>query len=214
MIKPKKGDIMNLILVGPPGAGKGTQADFICKMYSIPHISTGDMLRAEMRNGTELGLAAKSLIEKGELVSDDIIIGMVKNRLSQDDCANGFLLDGFPRTVAQADALENISEIEHVINIDVPFEKLIDRICGRRMCPDCGATYHVSTYTSDKCDKCGASLYQRDDDKEETVKNRLKVYEKQTQPLIDYYEKKGKLFTVDGDQAIELVTEAIKDYLK
>ncbi len=205
---------MKLIFLGPPGAGKGTQAEFISDKYGIAHISTGDMLRAEMRKGTELGLAAKSLIERGELVSDEVIIGMVENRIKEDDCKNGFLLDGFPRTVAQADALGTISEIDHVIDIEVPFPKLIDRISGRRMCPDCGAAYHISHYSSDKCEKCGGTLYQRDDDKAETVENRLKVYEKQTQPLIDYYKAKGLLLVINGDQSVEDVSKEIGSALK
>jgi len=205
---------MKLIFLGPPGAGKGTQAESVCENNKIAHISTGDMLRAEMRNGTELGMKAKAVIERGELVSDEIIIGMVKNRIQQDDCRNGFLLDGFPRTVAQADALSAISDIDYVIDIEVPFDKLIDRISGRRMCPDCGATYHISTYSSDKCSKCGAALYQRDDDKVETVKNRLDVYQKQTQPLIDYYKGKGILKVIDGDQSVENVTKAIEKIVK
>ena len=205
---------MKFILLGPPGAGKGTQAEHLVEQYEIAHISTGDILRAEMRAGTELGLAAKSLIEKGELVPDDIIIDIVKNRISKDDCAKGFLLDGFPRTVAQADALKNICDIDYVINIDVPSERLVDRICGRRMCPDCGSTFHVTTYSKDTCDKCGAKLYQRDDDKEETVQNRLKVYVNQTQPLIDYYSELGLLVNVNGDQDISDVTEEILNSIK
>jgi len=204
---------MKLIFLGPPGAGKGTQAERIAAAHEIAHISTGDMLRAEMRQGTELGLAAKAIIDRGELVPDEVIIGMVKVRITQPDCANGFLLDGFPRTVAQADALAEICEIDRVINIDVPFDRLVDRISGRRMCPACGAAFHVSTYAGDTCDKCGAALYQRDDDKAETVKNRLLVYEKQTQPLIDYYACRNLLSTVNGDQPVEAVREAIETVL-
>ena len=205
---------MKLIFLGPPGAGKGTQAERIAAAQKIAHISTGDMLRAEMREGTELGLAAKAIIERGELVPDDVIIGMVKNRIQQPDCAGGFLFDGFPRTVAQADALSALCGIDCVINIDVPFARLVDRISGRRMCPGCGAAFHVSNYTAETCDKCGATLYQRDDDQAETVQNRLRVYEAQTQPLIDYYASRQLLTTVDGDQTVDAVTAQIAAALR
>lgn len=200
---------MKLIFLGPPGAGKGTQAERIAERYGLAHISTGDMLRAEMREGTDLGRAAQGYISRGELVPDDVIIGMVKIRIQQPDCVQGFLFDGFPRTVAQADALSTICEIDRVINIDVPFERLVARISGRRMCPDCGAAYHVSSYADANCAKCGGKLYQRDDDKEETVQNRLRVYEAQTQPLIDYYASRNMLSTVNGDQAIDAVAQQI-----
>lgn len=196
---------MKLILLGPPGAGKGTQAKGIAERNGIAHISTGDMLRAEIRQGTPLGLEARSFMDKGELVPDSVIIGMVKERIRQDDCKNGFLLDGFPRTVAQADALAGFTDIDYVVNIAVPFERLLKRISGRRMCPDCGATYHVSTYQDTKCSACGGTLYQRDDDKEETVAVRIRQYEAKTEPLIAYYEAKGKLVTVNGDQSVEAV---------
>jgi len=204
---------MKLVFLGPPGAGKGTQAERICDEFSIAHISTGDMLRSEMRAGTELGKAAKGYIDRGELVPDAVIIGMVKERIQKPDCANGFLFDGFPRTVAQADALSGICDIDCAVNIDVPSERLVGRISGRRMCK-CGATYHVSTYSKSTCEKCGAELYQRDDDKEETVKNRLNVYNAQTAPLIAYYEQKGLLVTVDGDRDIDAVTESVRQALK
>ncbi len=203
---------MKLIFLGPPGAGKGTQAVKIAQRYQIAHISTGDMLRAEMREGTELGKAAKGLIERGELVPDDVILGMVKNRIQKDDCKNGFLFDGFPRTLEQAKALEEISDIDYVINLEVPTERLISRISGRRMCADCGAGYHVSTHAHENC-TCGAPLYQREDDKEETVRNRLQVYERSTKPLIDYYTKKGLLHTVNGDADIDVVDSAIRSVL-
>ena len=203
---------MKLIFLGPPGAGKGTQAIKIAESFQIAHISTGDMLRAEMREGTKLGLEAKDLIERGELVPDDVILGMVKNRIQRDDCKNGFLFDGFPRTIAQAEALEEISPIDFVINIDVPAETLIKRISGRRMCAACGAGYHVSTYADTTC-KCGAALYQREDDKEETVRNRLVVYERSTKPLIEYYTNKGLLHTVNGNASIESVDAAIRAVL-
>jgi len=200
---------MKLIFLGPPGAGKGTQAERLCDTLGIAHISTGDMLRAQLRQKTELGLAAQSYIDKGELVPDEVIIGMVKDRLTQDDCAKGYLLDGFPRTVAQADALGTFVTLDMAINIDVPFDKLVERIGGRRMCPDCGAAYHVSVYDKTECAKCGATLYQRDDDKAETVLNRLEVYQKQTQPLIDYYQSKGLLRNINGDQPVDAVLKDI-----
>lgn len=205
---------MKLIFLGPPGAGKGTQAERIAEHFGIAHISTGDMLRAEMREGTELGKAAKGLIERGELVSDDVILGMVAERIKKPDCKNGFLFDGFPRTLAQAEALEKISEVDRVIDIEVPFERLIARISGRRMCAGCGAAYHVSSYKGETCQKCGGKLYQRTDDTEETVKNRLDVYQKQTEVLIDYYKNRDLLAAIDGDQAVESVTAAILSELE
>lgn len=201
---------MKLIFLGAPGAGKGTQADMLCEAVGIPHISTGDMLRKQMREGTELGLKAKAVIEAGGLVGDDIIIGMVKDRIAEPDCKNGFLLDGFPRTIAQADALSALTAIDMAVDIDVPVERLVARISGRRMCPGCGATFHVSTYDKETCDKCGAKLYIRDDDKPETVKNRIDVYNANTQPLIAYYEKKGILKRVDGDKKPDEVLKAIR----
>ena len=200
---------MKLIFLGPPGAGKGTQAERIAERFEIAHLSTGDMLRAEIRNATPLGAAAKAYIDRGELVPDSVIIDMVKDRITRDDCRNGFLLDGFPRTVVQAEALAAFTEIDRAVNIDVPAERLVARISGRRMCPDCGAAYHVSNYAAPTCAKCGATLYQRDDDREETVANRLKVYTEKTAPLIAYYESKGKLFNVDGDRQIDAVTASI-----
>lgn len=204
---------MKLIFLGPPGAGKGTQAVKIAQKFQIAHISTGDMLRAEMREGTKLGMEAKELVDRGELVPDDVILGMVKNRIQKEDCKNGFLFDGFPRTIAQAEALERISAIDRVINLDVPVETLIRRISGRRMCKECGAGYHVSSYADTVC-KCGAALHQREDDQEETVRNRLVVYERQTKPLIDYYSSKGLLHTVNGDAAIDTVDAAIHAVLE
>lgn len=195
---------MKLILLGAPGAGKGSQATKIANKYGIAHISTGDALRANIKNGTELGKFAKSFIDKGQLVPDEVVVGIVADRIKQEDCKNGFLLDGFPRTIAQAEALGKLTDIDYVINIDVDFELITSRIAGRRMCA-CGESYHVSTYKSDVCSKCGATLYQRDDDKEETVKARLAVYEKQTAPLVDYYRKTGKLVDVDGNKTIDEV---------
>jgi adenylate kinase len=200
---------MKLIFLGPPGVGKGTQAVKIAARFQIAHISTGDMLRAEMREGTELGKAAKDLMERGELVPDDVILGMVKNRIRQDDCRNGFLFDGFPRTIAQAEALDAISPIDYVINIEAPVERLISRISGRRVCPDCGTAYHVSRHPGSQC-ACGTKLYQREDDKEETVRNRLAVYDRSTKPLIEYYAKKGLLHTVNGDADIDTVDAEIR----
>lgn len=200
---------MKLIFLGPPGAGKGTQAERIAERFQIAHLSTGDMLRAEIRNATPLGTAAKAYIDRGELVPDSVIIDMVRERIARDDCKNGFLLDGFPRTVVQAEALNAITDIDHAVNIDVPSERLVARISGRRMCPDCGAAYHVSMYAEPTCRKCSGKLYQRDDDREETVMNRLKVYTEKTAPLIAFYEAAGKLVTVDGDANVDTVTESI-----
>ena len=200
---------MKLIFLGPPGAGKGTQAERIAERFQIAHLSTGDMLRAEIRNATPLGAAAKAYIDRGELVPDSVIIDMVRERIARDDCKNGFLLDGFPRTVVQAEALNAITDVDYAVNIDVPNERLVARISGRRMCPDCGAAYHVSMYAEPTCRKCSGKLYQRDDDREETVMNRLKVYTEKTAPLIAFYEAAGKLVTVDGDANVDTVTESI-----
>lgn len=204
---------MNLILMGLPGAGKGTQAEKIVAKYSIPHISTGDMFRAAIKEGTELGLQAKSFMDKGELVPDEVTIGIVRERLSKDDCVKGFLLDGFPRTVAQASALEGIMEglgkkIDYVININVDSALLLKRLTGRRICKSCGATYHLifnPSQVEGVCDKCGGELYQRSDDNEETVANRLEVNIKQTQPLLDFYGELGYVRNIDGEQEINKV---------
>lgn len=204
---------MNLVLMGLPGAGKGTQAEKIVQKYGIPHISTGDMFRAAIKDETDLGLKAKSFMDKGELVPDEVTIGIVRERLSKDDCEKGFLLDGFPRTVAQADALENIlsdlnKKINYVVNIDVDQSILMERLTGRRICKDCGATYHLVFNPPAKdgvCDRCGGELYQRVDDNEATVQNRLDVNIKQTKPLLDFYETKGYLRNIDGQQDINKV---------
>jgi adenylate kinase len=190
---------MNIIFLGPPGAGKGTQAQRICAALNIPQISTGDMLRRAIQEQTPTGLKAKSFMDAGGLVPDDVIIDIVKDRLRADDCKNGYILDGFPRTVPQAEALEKIAEIDRVIELDVADEVLIKRISGRRVCLKCGATYHVSLL-GDKttCDNCGETLIQRDDDKAETVLNRLKSYHSKTEPLVNFYEGRGKLVKVDG----------------
>ena len=200
---------MLLVFLGPPGAGKGTQAEKVCERFGIAHISTGDMLRKEMREGTELGKQAKAVVEAGGLVSDDIIIAMVEKRLQAPDCEKGFLLDGFPRTIAQADALSGLTAIHMAVNIDVPESVLVERISGRRMCPDCGAGYHVSLYNKPTCEKCGATLYIRDDDKPETVRNRILAYNQKTQPLIQYYAEKGLLQTVNGSQPMDAVEAEI-----
>jgi adenylate kinase len=208
---------MKLILLGAPGAGKGTQAKWISKEYGLPHISTGDILRHNVKEGTELGKEAKRYMDEGKLVPDELIIGMMKERLSEEDCKNGFILDGFPRTINQAEELGKITDIDAVLNIYVPFEKLIERITGRRSCPKCGAVYHIKYNPPKKdniCDVCGNELIQRDDDKEETVKKRLETYEAQTAPLIDYYEKKGKLLTVEGQEEIEDTRRLVKEALE
>ncbi|OAK41213.1 adenylate kinase [Bacillus wiedmannii] len=204
---------MNLILMGLPGAGKGTQAEQIVAKYNIPHISTGDMFRAAMKAETEMGLQAKSFIDKGSLVPDEVTIGIVRERLSQEDCVRGFLLDGFPRTVAQASALEEImkdlgKKIDYVLNINVDSGLLLTRLTGRRICKECGATYHLEfnpPAKADVCDKCGGELYQRSDDNEETVANRLDVNIKQTKPLLDFYEELGYLQSINGEQDINKV---------
>lgn len=206
---------MRLMFVGPPGAGKGTQAVRIAAKYNIPHISTGDMLREELKSGTALGKQAKSYIDAGELVPDAVIIEMVKERIAKPDAANGFLLDGFPRTAQQAQALGTFATLDAVVNINVPDDKLIHRICGRRVCADCGATYHESMLEDLKrCPKCGGSLYVRDDDKEEIVKQRLAVYKEKTQPLIEYYTGLGVLYDVVGSGGIDHITETIVEVLE
>lgn len=212
---------MNLVLMGLPGAGKGTQAEQIVKQYGIPHISTGDMFRAAMKEGTELGLQAKSFMDKGELVPDEVTIGIVRERLSKDDCEKGFLLDGFPRTVPQAEALEDIlsglnKKMDYVINIDVDHGILMERLTGRRICKACGATYHLVFNPPAKegiCDRCGGELYQRADDNAETVQNRLDVNMKQAQPLLNFYETKGYLRNINGQQDIKVVFAVINELL-
>ena len=203
--------MLNIILLGPPGAGKGTQAELIVKKYGIPQISTGDIFRANIKNGTALGKKAKEYMDKGELVPDSLTVDLVKDRLEQDDCKNGFMLDGFPRTIFQAEELDKIMAakglaISNVINIDVETERLIKRIAGRRVCKACGATYNVNSKPTKKegiCDACGGEVYQRADDNAETVENRISVYFKQTAPLIEYYEKAGVLTTFNGSQPLE-----------
>jgi adenylate kinase len=204
--------------MGLPGAGKGTQAKEINMKYNIPHISTGDMFRLAIKEGTELGKKAKAYMDEGNLVPDEVTIGIVRERLSKDDCRNGFLLDGFPRTIAQAEALQELladmnTSLDYVIHIDVPEENLVERLTGRRICPTCGTTYHVKynpPKTEGKCDYDGAELIQRDDDKAETVKTRLAVNIEQTKPLLDFYEDKGYLLSVNGDQEINQVFQDIR----
>ena len=208
---------MKIVLLGPPGAGKGTQAKSISNRYSIPHISTGDIFRKNISENTPLGIEAKSYMDNGQLVPDEVTINMVKDRLQQDDCKNGYLLDGFPRTVHQAEALDNFltereASIDTALLIEVPKEFILERMTGRRVCPSCGASYHIkfNPPTNDgKCDLCGSDVIQRKDDTEETVKERLDVYENQTQPLIDFYKNKKQLSVVDGTQAINEVFESI-----
>lgn len=199
---------MYLVFLGAPGAGKGTQATRVCEKYNIPHISTGDILRANIKAGTALGVEAKSYIDKGLLVPDVVVIGLVKDRLAQSDCKKGFLLDGFPRTIEQAKSLDKFAKISAAIDISVDGALVVERIAGRRMCK-CGESYHISWYDKDVCAKCGEKLYQRDDDKEETVKSRLEVYNAQTAPLIEYYRDKGVLRQVDGAQEMTKVFDDI-----
>ena len=213
--------MLNIILMGPPGAGKGTQAKILIAKYDIPHISTGDMFREAIKAGTPLGKLAASYINDGHLVPDDVTIGLVKERLSQPDCAKGYLLDGFPRTIPQAEALEKITEeigrkVEYVINIDTPYEELVKRICGRRVCKKCGAPYHIINIppkVEGICDICGGELVQRPDDNEEALNTRLDAYMKQTKPLLDYYAKKGLLKNFDGTHK-EVLTPQLTAYLE
>ena len=208
---------MKIVLLGPPGAGKGTQAKSISNRYSIPHISTGDIFRKNISENTPLGIEAKSYMDNGQLVPDEVTINMVKDRLQQDDCKNGYLLDGFPRTVHQAEALDNFltereESIDTALLIEVPKEFILERMTGRWVCPSCGASYHIKfnpPANDGKCDLCGSDVIQRKDDTEETVKERLDVYENQTQPLIDFYKNKKQLSVVDGTQAINEVFESI-----
>lgn len=212
---------MKIIMLGAPGAGKGTQAKMIADKYNIPHISTGDIFRANIKNGTELGKKAKEYMDKGQLVPDELTLDLVMDRFQQDDCKNGYVLDGFPRTIPQAEALtaaleKNGEKVDFAIDVDVPDENIVRRMGGRRACVTCGATYHVvynPTKVEGKCDKCEGELIVRDDDKPETVLNRLDVYHKQTQPLIDYYKSQGILRTVDGTIDMNDVFAAIIDIL-
>lgn len=204
---------MKIIMLGAPGAGKGTQAKKIADKYSVPHISTGDIFRANIKNNTELGQKAKTYMDKGELVPDELVVDLIMDRFKEADCANGYVLDGFPRTIPQAEALDAAlraqeESVDYAINVEVPDENIIRRMSGRRACVGCGATYHIQynpTKVEGVCDACGERLILRADDKPETVKNRLTVYHEQTQPLIDYYSKKGVLAEVDGTKEMENV---------
>lgn len=208
---------MRLVLLGPPGAGKGTQAASLVEKYHIVHISTGDLLRAAVKEGTPLGVEAKGYMEAGQLVPDSLILGLMEERIRKEDCQEGFLLDGFPRTPAQGDALAEMltklgQKLDAVLNIEVPLEKLMERLTGRRVCKSCGATYHKVFNPSAKgevCEKCGGDLYQRADDTEATVKSRLDVYQEQTAPLIEYYTKAALIKNINGDQGINKVLEDI-----
>ena len=212
---------MYIIMLGAPGAGKGTQAIQLADKYQIPHISTGDIFRANIKQGTELGKKAKTYMDQGLLVPDELVCELVVDRLQKDDCAKGFILDGFPRTIPQAEALTEAldkvgSKIEYAINVDVPDEKIVARMSGRRACVSCGATYHVvnaPTKVDGVCDKCGEAVTLRDDDKPETVQKRLEVYHEQTQPLIDFYDAKGVVKTIDGTQPMDQVFNAIVEIL-
>lgn len=212
---------MKIIMLGAPGAGKGTQAKMLAEKYGIPHISTGDIFRMNIKNNTELGKKAKGYMDAGQLVPDELVVDLVVDRIKNKDCMNGFILDGFPRTIPQAEALDyalnNQNEkIDYAINIDVPDANIIERMGGRRACVDCGATYHIVNLPSKKegiCDVCGGALILRDDDKPETVKKRLEVYHEQTQPLIDYYNKKNVILTVDGTKDLKVVFDEITKVL-
>ena len=210
---------MKLILLGAPGAGKGTQAEIISERLSVPTISTGNIIRAALKAQTEMGIKAKEFIDKGLLVPDDVVIGIVKERLKEDDCKNGFILDGFPRTVPQAQALDEMGvEIDKVIDIQVPDEKIVQRLSGRRVCGGCGASYHLLYKKPEKdgvCNLCGAQLVQRVDDKEETILERLKIYHEQTEPLVEFYKAKNKLTVVEGQEEVAdttaLTLKALED---
>ena len=208
---------MKLILLGAPGAGKGTQAEIICEKLSIPTISTGNIIREAMKNGTEMGVKAKAAVEAGQLVSDDVVIGIIKERLAMDDCKNGFILDGFPRTIPQAEALDNLGvDIDCVLDIDVKDEAIAARLGGRRVCPACGASYHLEYKKPAKegiCNSCGAELIQRKDDAPETVLERLAIYHEQTEPLKNYYSKTGKLKSVPGQEEVADTTKLVFEAL-
>ena len=212
---------MKLVMLGAPGAGKGTQADKIAEKYNIPHISTGDIFRSNIKAGTELGKKAKSFIDQGLLVPDEVTIGMLLDRIHEADCENGYILDGFPRTIPQAESLtaalkENGEAIDFALDVEVPDANIVNRMAGRRACLKCGATYHTEFAAPKKegiCDKCGSELVLRDDDKPETVQKRLEVYHEQTHPLIDYYKKKGVLHAIDGTLSMETVFKNIVDIL-
>ncbi len=204
---------MNIIMLGAPGAGKGTQAAVLSEHFGIPTISTGNMIREALKNGTEMGLKAKAFMDEGKLVPDEVVIGIVKERLSEDDCKNGFILDGFPRTIPQAEALDEMGvDIQHVVNIDIADERIVNRMSGRRVCEGCGRPYHLVNLKPQKdgiCDDCGGTLVQRKDDHPDTVLARLDVYHKETEPLVAYYEKQGKLVNVPGVDDVVTTKNAI-----
>ncbi len=213
---------MRIVLLGGPGAGKGTQAQKLSAKFSLPHIATGDILRQAVKDGTEMGIKAKSYMDKGLLVPDEVVIGIIKDRFNQDDVKSGFVLDGFPRTVPQAESLDTITKemnmpIDAVINIKTSPDVVVERLSGRRTCKECQTVYHIiysPPKENDKCDRCGGELYQRDDDKEETIRKRLDVYDKQTSPLLEYYKNSGKLLEVCGDVSIDEVFESIVQALQ
>ncbi len=194
---------MNVIFLGPPGSGKGTMCSHVIEQFSLAHISTGDMLREQMKQGTELGALAKSYIDKGALVPDEVIMGMMQQRFAQDDCKGGVLLDGFPRTVAQAEGLDAFCKIDAVINLEVDAEVIVGRVLTRRVCKNCGAVYSTKTYDKTTCEQCDGELIQRADDNEETVRERFRVYEEQTSPLIEFYSKRGLVSNVDATLPID-----------
>ena len=210
---------MNLIFLGAPGAGKGTQAEIVSEKFNIPAVSTGNIIREAMKNGTEMGTKAQEFVQKGELVPDDVVIGIIKERLQESDCANGFILDGFPRTIPQAEALDKMGVvIDKVIDIEVPDEKIVTRMSGRRVCPNCGASYHIEYKKPTKdgvCNSCDSELIIRKDDKPEVVLDRLNVYHEQTEPLKDYYAKAGKLVIIEGQEEVKdttaLTLKALED---
>lgn len=209
---------MRLVLLGPPGAGKGTQAARLEAAYDLPHIATGDIFRQAMKNETELGQKAKEYIDQGQLVPDEIVVGIVEERLQEEDCQAGFILDGFPRTIEQAEALAELDfSLDAVLNIEVSDQEVINRLSGRRVCEDCGATFHLEYDPPEKdmsCDQCGGELYQREDDTPETIKERLEVYQEQTAPLVDYYQDRDLLYSVTGEQDLEQVFAEITAILE
>lgn len=209
---------MNLILLGAPGAGKGTQAEVICEHLNIPAISTGNIIREALKNGTEMGKRAKSYMDEGKLVPDEVVIGIIQERLQKDDCRNGFILDGFPRTIPQAEALDKMGiDIDKVIDLEVPDDKIVERMSGRRVCESCGASYHLLYKKPEQegvCGKCGGTLVQRKDDHPDTVKERLRVYHEQTEPLKDFYQKKGKLAIVEGQEEVADTTRLTLEALE
>lgn len=209
---------MNIIFLGAPGAGKGTQAEKVADALSIPTVSTGNIIREALSNGTEMGIKAKTYIEAGKLVPDDVVIGIIQERLAKDDCKGGFILDGFPRTIPQAEALENMGvKIDKVVDIEVPDDAIKERMSGRRVCPKCGSTYHLVTKkpkVDGICDRCGSELVQRKDDAPETVADRLSVYHEQTEPLKDFYNKRGTLAVVDGVGSVSEIAERVRTALE